>query len=152
MTVDTSNWSGEGLFTQLLVNTLRQIEGVALVRVEDAPASRSEADYNFISNEVYVCFATARRLERIRRFGLLPGWRTVTDKTMTIARLEAALAAIEEIGPPDYADEGMLQYLRTERVVPPYQTRGYKLVELVRVYEVEARKDTAPYAPGRNRR
>jgi hypothetical protein len=30
----------------------------------------------------------------------------------------------------------MLQYLRTERIVPPYQTRGYKLVELVRVYEV----------------
>jgi hypothetical protein len=40
-----------------------------------------------------------------------------------------------EVGSPDYADEGMLQYLRTERIVPPYQTRGYKLVELVRVYE-----------------
>ena len=24
----------------------------------------------------------------------------------------------------------MLQYLRTERIVPAYQTRGYKLVEL----------------------
>jgi hypothetical protein len=32
----------------------------------------------------------------------------------------------------------MLQYLRTERIVPPYQTRGYKLVELVRIYEVDA--------------
>ena len=30
----------------------------------------------------------------------------------------------------------MLQYLRTERIIPPYQTRGYKLVELVRIYEV----------------
>ena len=30
----------------------------------------------------------------------------------------------------------MLQYLRAERIVPPYQTRGYKLVELVRIYEV----------------
>ena len=29
----------------------------------------------------------------------------------------------------------MLQYLRTERIVPPYQTKGYKLVELVRIYE-----------------
>jgi hypothetical protein len=29
----------------------------------------------------------------------------------------------------------MLQYLRTERVIPPYQTRGIKLVELVRIYE-----------------
>ena len=37
---------------------------------------------------------------------------------------------------PDYADDEMLQYLRTERIIPPYQTRGYKLVELVRVYEV----------------
>ena len=29
----------------------------------------------------------------------------------------------------------MLQYMRSERIVPPYQTRGYKLVELVRIYE-----------------
>jgi hypothetical protein len=55
---------------------------------------------------------------------------------MTIAELEDALAATAEIGAPDYSDEGMLQYLRAERIVPPYQTRGYKLVELVRVYEV----------------
>ena len=33
------------------------------------------------------------------------------------------------------SDEGMLQYLRTERIIPPYQTRGYMLVELVRIYE-----------------
>jgi hypothetical protein len=37
----------------------------------------------------------------------------------------------------DYTDDGMLQYLRTQRIVPPYQTRGYKLVEMVRVYAVE---------------
>ena len=41
-----------------------------------------------------------------------------------------------EIGAPDYSDEGMIQFLRAERIVPPYQTRGYKLVELVRIYEV----------------
>jgi len=35
----------------------------------------------------------------------------------------------------DYADEGMIQYLRTERVIPPYQTKGYKLIELLRIYE-----------------
>ena len=35
----------------------------------------------------------------------------------------------------------MLQYLRTERIVPPYQTRGYKLVELVRIYEVGRQPD-----------
>jgi hypothetical protein len=31
-----------------------------------------------------------------------------------------------------------MQYLRTERIVPPYQTRGYKLVELVRIYDASA--------------
>lgn len=138
MQIDTSNWSGEGAFTQLLLERLRQIEGVALARVEDAPASRTEADYNFISNEVFVGFATVVRHERVRRFGFLPASRTVADKTMTVAGLEAALAAIPDIGAPDYSDEGMLQYLRAEWIVPPYQTRGYKLVELVRVYEVGA--------------
>jgi hypothetical protein len=29
----------------------------------------------------------------------------------------------------------MIQYLRTERVIPPYQTKGYKLIELLRIYE-----------------
>jgi hypothetical protein len=46
------------------------------------------------------------------------------------------LTAVGEIGAPDYSDEGMMQYLRTERIIPPYQTRGYKLVELVRIYEL----------------
>ena len=32
----------------------------------------------------------------------------------------------------------MIQYLHTQRVIPPYQTRGYKLIELVRIYEVDA--------------
>ena len=57
MQIDTSNWSGEGAFTHLLVERLQQIESVDVVRVEDAPASRSEADYNFISNEIFVGFA-----------------------------------------------------------------------------------------------
>jgi hypothetical protein len=54
---------------------------------------------------------------------------------MSVPDLEQALTLSPGIGAPDYADEGMLQYLRTERVIPPYQTKGYKLVELVRVYE-----------------
>ena len=61
--------------------------------------------------------------------------RTVTDKAMTLQGLETALTSIEGVGAPDYGDEGMLQYLRAERIIPPYQTRGYKLVELVRIYE-----------------
>lgn len=136
MQIETSAWSGEGLFTQLLVERLPQITGVAFVRVEDAPASRSEADYNFISNEIYVAFETVVRREPFKRFGLLPASREVTEKAMRIADLERSLAAIEDVGSPDYADDAMLQYLRTERIIPPYQTRGYKLVELVRIYEV----------------
>jgi hypothetical protein len=133
--VDTSNWSGEGTFTQLLIERLRELEAVALVRVEDAPATRSDADYNFISNELFVQFATREREERSTRFGFLPATRIVTEKVLDVAGLEKLLTAIDDLGAPDYADEGMLQYLRTERIVPPYQTRGYKLVELVRIYE-----------------
>jgi hypothetical protein len=136
MILDTSKWSGEGTFTQVLIDELRRIDAVALVRVEDAPASRSEADYNFISNEMYVAFATATRSERILRFGFLPSSKIVEEKTQTLPGLEAVLTALPAVGAPDYSDEGMLQYLRAERIVPPYQTRGYKLVELVRLYEV----------------
>ncbi|MBZ5556664.1 MAG: hypothetical protein LAO77_05245 [Acidobacteriia bacterium] len=134
--IDATGWSGEGEFTQVLIERLRRIDAIRFVRVEDAPATRSEADYNFISNELYVAFTTVERREPIKRFGLLPGSRVVVDKAMTLAGLEAALTAIPDVGEPDYGDEGMLQYLRTERIIPPYQTRGYKLVELVRVYEV----------------
>ena len=61
---------------------------------------------------------------------------------MTLAGLETALTGMDGVGAPDYGDGGMLQYLRAERIVPPYQTRGYKLVELVRIYEA----GTKPYS------
>ena len=132
---DTTNWSGEGAFTQLLLERLKDVGAVRFVRVEDAPATRSEADYQFMSNELFVGFAVQPREERFKRFGFLPATRTTSEKLMTLPDLEAALTAMADVGAPDYADEGMLQYLRTERIVPPYQTRGYKLVELVRIYE-----------------
>ncbi len=138
MDLDTSNWSGEGGFTQTLIDRLKTIEAVEFVRVEDAPASRSEADYNFISNEIFVGFATDTRQEPTRRYGILPSTRVVIVKRLTIAGLEQTLAAAADVGAPDYSDDGMLQYLRTERIIPPYQTRGYKLVELVRIYEIGA--------------
>jgi hypothetical protein len=134
--LDTTAWSGEGTFTQFVIDKLREVDAVRFVRVEDAPATRSDADYNFISNEIYVGFATANRRERVKRFGLLPATRTITEKAMTLPGLEATLAGIDGVGAPDYGDEGMLQYLRAERIVPPYQTKGYKLVELVRIYEI----------------
>ena len=106
----------------MLIDCLRRVPEIAAIRVEDAPATRSDADYNFISNEVFVAFA--------RKF--------LVKRTMTLAALESVLSNTAEVGAPDYADEGMLQYLKTERIIPPYQTRGYKLVELVRLYEVGA--------------
>jgi hypothetical protein len=142
MEIDTTNWSGEGAFTLLLVERLKQVAEIATIRVEDAPASRSEADYNFVSNEIFVAFATGKPEQPRRRFGFAFRGRTVTKKALTVAGLEAALTGVPDVGAPDYSDESMLQYLRAERVVPPYQTRGYKLVELVRIYEVGGAVDT----------
>lgn len=136
MEIDKSQWSGEGEFTALLLERLQGLDGVAFVRVEDAPATRSDADFNFISNELFVSFTTRVIREPVRRFGILPGSRAVSEKNLTIPGLEQLLTRLADIGAPDYSDDGMLQYLRTERIVPPYQTRGYKLVELVRIYEV----------------
>jgi hypothetical protein len=134
--LDTTKWSGEGTFTQVVIDRLRTLDAIRLVRVEDAPATRSDADYNFISNEIFVAFTTVERTVPSKRFGFLPSAQTVSEKTMSVADLERVLTGFEDIGMPDYSDEGMLQYLRAERIIPPYQTRGYKLVELVRIYEV----------------
>ena len=138
MDIDREGWSGEGDFTDQLLAWLGGQEDVVFVRVEDASASRAEVDYNFISNEIYVRFRTRDRQERRRLWGIIPVRLTVAEKTMTMEALETALADDPELGAPDYADEGMIQYLYTQRVIPPYQTRGYKLVELVRIYEAGA--------------
>ncbi|HET9467131.1 MAG TPA: hypothetical protein VFO48_01920 [Vicinamibacterales bacterium] len=137
MHVDSGGWSGEGEFTQVVVDRLRAIEEVAGLKVEDAPATRSEADYNFLANEIFVTFATRVDRAPIKRFGFLPGAKRVIAKAMTFDGLAKILEESDGIGPPDYADEGMIQYLRTERIIPPYQTKGYKLVELVRIYEAK---------------
>jgi hypothetical protein len=134
--VDTTRWSGEGQFTQTILDRLKEIESIARIRVEDAPSTRSEADYNFISNEIYLGFAVRTRTEPATRFGFWPASRSVFEKLMTLPELEAVLTNSESVGPPDYADGGMLQYLKTDRIIPPYQSRGYKLVELIRIYEI----------------
>ena len=135
MDVDLSGWSGEGDFTQTVIDCLKDVEQIAAIKVDNAPASRSEADYNFLSNEIFVTFATMTRREP----GATPRHhsrdRRVAEKVLKHGGTEQERWKPEGIGPPDYADEGMIQYLRTERIIPPYQTRGYKLVELVRIYE-----------------
>src|SRR5262245_66309840 len=92
MHVDASRWSGEGTFTNLLVERLKQIEQITAIRVEDAPASRSEADYNFISNEIFVAFSKIERRESFRRLGFLPSSRTVLEPSIDVSGLESALA------------------------------------------------------------
>jgi hypothetical protein len=137
MHVDSDGWSGEGAFTQVLVDRLRAISNIAGLKVEDAPATRSEADYNFIANEIFVTFATETRFETHKLAGIFTRRRPVQTKTMTFEAMVKLLEELEGVGPADYADEAMIQYLRTERIIPPYQTRGYKLVELVRIYEAK---------------
>lgn len=124
MNLEASGWSGEGTFTKLLIVALREIPAVEALRVEDAPASRADTGFSFISNELYVLFGSTTHTLGRRK-----------EKLMTLGGLELALAAIAEIGAPDYSDDGMLQYLRTERILQPYQTRSYKMIELVRLYE-----------------
>lgn len=136
--MDRERWSGEGDFTEQLLAWLAARDDVAFVRVEDAVATRAEVEYNFISNEIFVQFRTRERQERRRLWGIVPVRRTVEEKVSTMEVLEGALADDPELGAPDYADDGMIQYLRTQRVIPPYQTRGYKLIELVRIYEAGA--------------
>jgi hypothetical protein len=136
--VDTAGWSGEGSFTATLIERLKGLPGIDFIRVEDAPASHAEANYSFISNEVYVRFRVEPAVEHGRLLRLLPVRRRVAKPTMTFADLERELGALDDIGSPDYSDEGMLQFLKTERIVPAYQTRGYKLVELVRIYQLTA--------------
>ncbi|MBI1875373.1 MAG: hypothetical protein HYZ58_10160 [Acidobacteria bacterium] len=134
MELDASKWSGEGEFTHRLVELLKELPEVVFVRVEDAPATRAESGYSFIANELYVGFGVRSRVESTRRFGVFPSRQVTEEPVMTLSGLGEVLAARNHIGPADYSDEGMIQYLRTERIVPPYQTRGYKLVELVRIY------------------
>jgi len=135
MNLDGSGWSGEGTFTKLLIAALREFPAVEALKVEDAPASRADTGFSFISNELYVLFESTTQTVRRRKLGFIPASGMLREQLMTLGGLEAALAAIPDIGVPDYSDDGMLQYLRTERILQPYQTRSYKLIELVRIYE-----------------
>jgi hypothetical protein len=134
MRADRTAWSGDGDFTIRLLEALEQFEEVAALRVEDAPANRSGAGYTLLANEIYVAFAIAQRPILDRWLGIFPRTRLTDIPSLTLAGLESRLADMDGVGKADYVDEGMLQYLRTERIVPPHQTRGCKIVELVRIY------------------
>ena len=66
--------------------------------------------------------------------GLIPVTRTRDEPALDLAGLAERLAATADVGAPDFQDEGMLQFLKAERVVAPWQTKGIKVVEMVRIY------------------
>jgi hypothetical protein len=134
--IDREAWSGDGDLTRLLIAKLASIEQVGFLRVEDAPASRAGPAFNFICNEIYVAFRVQRAVGSRRLLRLLPVPALVLRKSLTLSRLQDLLASDESIGPPDYWDARMLQYLRSERVAAPYRAHGPKLVEMVRIYDV----------------
>ena len=134
--IDRQQWSGEGDFTQTLIDWFLERDNITFLKVEDSASTRADVDYNLISNEIFLKFRTRERIERERVWGIVPRKRTVIDKIMTLEQLASELGNEDEIGVPEFADETMIQFLRTERVIPPYQTKGYKLIELVRIYEV----------------
>ena len=133
MEIDTAGWSGDGTFTATLLDALKTIDALTYVRVQDAPSSRAEAGYAFISNEVFVRFRTEAHHETVRWLGI-PRTHTTQGDAMTLEELGRALGGVAGVGEPDYMDDGMLQYLRTERIVAPYQTKGVKVVEMIRIY------------------
>ena len=99
MHVDSAGWSGEGAFTQVVVDRLRAIEQVALVKVEDAPATRSEADYNFIANEIFVTFATEERYEPFKIAGMFTSRRRVDREGHDVRRARKAAGGIRRHRP-----------------------------------------------------
>lgn len=132
--IDSTNWSGDGDFTRRLVEVLAGLDEIAHVRVEDSPASRQDPAYAFLSNEVFLGFCTEETVTVRRWLGVLPRRQRVQAPRLSIAGLAARLARVDEVGEPDYQDEGMLQYLRAERVRAPWQSKGIKVVEMVRIY------------------
>ena len=132
--LETAAWSGDGDFTRVLADAIAGLDEVSIVRVEDSPASRNDTGYAFLSNEIHVGFAGRAEQVRGRWLGVIPVTRTRDVPALDLAGLAERLAATDGIGAPDYQDEGMLQFLRAERISAPWQTKGIKVVELVRVY------------------
>lgn len=135
--IDTTKWSGDGDFTKVLVEALTALgDEVVLVRVEDSPASRADAGFAFLSNEIYVGFAGRHEPVTQRLLGVIPVTRTRVVPALDLAGLAGRLSDTPGVGAPDFEDEGMLQYLKAERVAAPWQAKGIKVVEMVRVYAI----------------
>ena len=62
--LNRDKWSGEGDFTQTLVDWFLECDMITFVRVEDSESTRTDVDYNLLSNEIFVEFRTRDRVER----------------------------------------------------------------------------------------
>ena len=98
MEVDRSGWSGDGDFTARLMEVIGALPSVRMLKVEDAPASRADSGFSFISNELFVVFTSSSRVVRTRKLGLIPSSTTVAEQSMTIAGLGSVLAGTPDIG------------------------------------------------------
>ena len=134
MQVESAGWGGEGTFTAVLLEALRAVESIEFMRVEDAPASRAEPGYAFISNEIYVTFKTDSRTERRRRLGL-PWPVRVEVKQMTLGELATRLGTADGVGGARLSRRGDAAVPAHRAHHRPVSTKGYKVVEMVRVYE-----------------
>ncbi|MGE5358602.1 MAG: hypothetical protein ACM3NQ_06245 [Bacteroidales bacterium] len=136
-TIDRTDWSGDGDFAVALLECLGRVEEIAVIKIQDAPTSRAEAGFNFIGNDLFVGFRVERRMTVKKLLGVLPVPAVAHVRSLTLEGLATRLEGVEGIGAPGYQDAEMLQYLRAERVAAPYQARGPKIVEVVRVFEAK---------------
>ena len=74
MHIETSDWSGDGSFTEALIESLKEHGSMVYLRVEDAPATHADTGYQFISNEVFVAFASTERVETRSEERRFAGW------------------------------------------------------------------------------
>ena len=101
--IDRDRWSGEGDFTEQLLSWLSEQSDVISLRVEDAPSTRTDVEYNFISNEIYVEFKVREFYQSRRVLGVIPLGRKSLEKTMSLEKLNRVLSEESELGEPDYA-------------------------------------------------
>ena len=151
MQIDSDGWGGEGTFTAVLLEALKSIEAIEYLRVEDAPASRAEPGYAFLSNEIYVRFRTdSREVDppSLRRSLAGDGGGQADDVSANWPPAWAAPTAWES---RTTATTRCCSTCAPSASSPPTRPEGIKVVEMVRIYEVGTtpRRDRDRLANGR---
>src|SRR2546430_3101157 len=66
--VDVSKWSGEGTFTQLLIDCLRSMDAIEFVRVEDRKSTRLNSSHSQISYAVFCLKKKKKNNREVRSY------------------------------------------------------------------------------------